>query len=516
MASSLLEFPAGKRIHPRVDFPVSVYINNQQIPVIDWSLGGFSIEDSVLSMSDAIENATLNFHLHMGELNLTIQCRPTRSSPSGYWVGFMFVDITPSQTDTLQSILHAHLSNEKIDLDTAIDQGVKGKQFQLEKQRLADSWFSFFLTFAFLLFTFSTLSYLLYQKLFVITSEYAAVSQSILTVKSDRSGELNYSELKVGQYIDKDDPLYQIRSQADEEFLRQRQGEIAVLSVEIQHLNNRLKETGVLLEGYSDRLTSNQSSIQERIGTLEEQILVQNNLYALIEQKYEEGLIDQLTMNEQYLKILETKKQLQQLKGEFESASNLSSMANIGLFGQDDVNGFSTVSELQDLLEYKTKHHQLLTEEVDAFNTSLIQYSPCDCYITELNSPVGVVTQFQPIVALSPHAPSQQWVLALVSLNEANALQIDAPVTFSIASSHELYSGRVVDVGYYNPGEQSVYDRDGHRISGLPETLPRTEQYMLVKILPNEAFTQFHYREPAKIKIELNPKETLLKWIQFL
>ncbi|WP_260260479.1 PilZ domain-containing protein [Vibrio intestinalis] len=508
MPSSLDQdaFKAGQRQNPRIDFPATVIINNKEFDVIEWSLGGFSLPTECVLATELISEineANLRFELPQKKVEVDVKISVVRCDDQGFAVGFQFIELPDHIQSTLQSIVGGYLSGEKISLDQALENGVKGKLFEFEQARLMASWGKFAsITFVIAALLFFAL-YLVYQKLYVIKSEHAAIAQRVVRIQAPSTGVLDDISVQLGDSIKAKQSLFSIASDTNQERLRQKKSEAAATSLEVEHLKNRYRDAKSLLTSFSSRLDANIQGLEKRIRAIKAEIKVQKEQYQLFERNHAIGVVDEITKNDALLQLFEKKRALMLLEQELSNTKNQKHMTREGLLARDDVSSLPTVNELEDLLNYKTNYVTLLETEIASIFDSMNTHSPCDCDIVEVNATNGPVTSGQTIMHLSPRSENPKWILALVDLESDKKLYKGAPAKFKLASESNSRSGTVDEISYYSASQPIVYSRNGETYSGLPDSLPRMQQYTLVKIIPDEPIENVSYKEPVLVSISL-------------
>lgn len=498
-----MEFKSGQRSNPRIDFPATVIIKGQEIEVLDWSLGGFAIPDNLIQEEDfSTCSVTFKFALSQGFLTLELESEAVRTSSTGYAVGFQFVELSNAVKDTLENIVGCYLSGEKINLNQAVDLGVKGKLFEYERVRLISNWSKFALV---SLGTFAILGFallMLYQKLFDVKSEYAAVAQSIIEIPSTRAGNLQNLNILNGQDVKLGQPIFSIVSEDQNDKLREMQSSLAELDIEISLINSQYKDALALLNSYSDRLSTERSSLVKRIKVLNSETQIQEKQYSILSSPENFGAVDDITKNETLIELYNKRRELIELREKLNINHNNKDIVRNGIFTDKSSSSLSSVNEIKNTLEYKKKQRLLIEKQIQTLKDSFVYRAPCNCKVVEISASPGPVTAEKIIVKFSSNR-AEKWVLALIPLEQADRIYKGSVAQFRLAGSDTIQNGSVAEVRYFSATDPEVYGSNGESISGLPQALPRMQQYTLVKIKPENPIQNAKYKEPASVSIKL-------------
>jgi multidrug resistance efflux pump len=498
-----MEFKSGQRSNPRIDFPATVIIQDQEIEVLDWSLGGFAIPDSLIQEEDfSTSSVTFKFALSQGFLTLELESKAVRTSSTGYAVGFQFVELSNAVKDTLENIVGCYLSGEKINLNQSIDLGVKGKLFEYERVRLISNWSKFALV---SLGTFAILGFallMLYQKLFDVKSEYAAVAQSIIEIPSTRAGNLQDLNIVNGEEVKLGQPIFSIVSEDQNNRLREMQSSLSKLDIDIFLINRQYTDALSLLNSYSDRLDTERSSLVKRIKVLNSEIQIQEKQYNILNSPVNIGAVDDITKNETLIALYNKRRVLIELREKLNINSNNRNIVRNGIFTDKSSSNLSSINEIKNTLEYKKKQKNLIEQKIKALKDSFIYRAPCNCTVAGIAASPGPVTAEKTIVKFSSNR-GEKWVLALVPLEQADRIYKGSVAQFRLAGSDTIHTGSVAEVSYFSATDPEVYGANGESISGLPKALPRMQQFTLVKIKPEKPIQNAEYKEPASVSIKL-------------
>jgi multidrug resistance efflux pump len=498
------EFKSGQRKDARIDFPARITINQTEIEVSEWSLGGFSIKNNLLHESELnTQEAKFSFCLPQGKLELDIIFKVIRVSKESFVIGFQFVELSDYIKETMNSIIGGYLSGEKISLDDSLQKGIKGKMFEFEQTRLLANWGKFALVVGSIISIIAFAIFLLFQKFYIITSEHAAVAQKVVKIQSTTAGIIEGVKFKPGKKFLTDEPMFSLFSDNQRELLRQKKSEFSSLTLEITHIENRYQDAKALLASFSERLDSDGKGLMLRIKAIEAEIKVQSKQYELFVKNYNKGVIDEVSKGDNVLKLYEKKRKLLILKQKLDINENLQKMTAKGLLARDDVSSLPTVHELGDLLAYKNSYLNLLSNEIEQLNNNSVFRSPCDCRVVEVNTTNGPITLNKPILQLTPVSENPKWIIALLPLKDDKRLYKGAKANFRLASESDVRTGKIEEISYYSASQPVIYSSTGETISGLPDSLPRMQQFTLVKILPDELLNKVSFKEPAVVSIYL-------------
>ncbi len=506
------EFKAGKRKHARIEFPAKIRFSKEVIEVSEWSLGGFSLADGCIHETEIdCQNASLSFYIPQGKFELTVKFKVSRASADGFAVGFQFIDLPEYVLESMQTIINGYLSGEQINLDQALEKGVKASVFELEQSRLIANWGKFALVVSGIAFVLGFTLFLLYHKFYVVTSEHAAVAQRVVKVETSTAGVLADMQVKPGKVFASGSPLFSVTPEDQRELLRQKQSSSAALALEITHIQNRYHDAKNLLSSFSTRLYIEAEGLKQRLKALKTETMIQSEQSTLFYKHYKEGVVDEVTKNNNLLQLYEKQRKLLTLKQQLDITKNQLAMTKKGLLVRDDVSSLPTVNELEDLLAYKVRYQNLLVEEIKQLDLSRFYTSPCDCEVVEISATNGqMLGANTPVIKLSPVSENQRWILALVSLEQGKRLYKGAKAKFRLASESVIRTGKVENINYYSASQPILYSNMGETISGLPDSLPRMQQYTLVKVLPDEPLTKAKFSEPAVVTINLG----FLNWFR--
>lgn len=193
-----------QRQHVRLRVPLIVEIAGQRYNVFDWSVAGFSLAASAISLSDGRSyNARLILAFADFEFDLKVRFQVVYVDEGGNRIGCRLIEQTPQQLSVLQFMVDAYLSGEVVQVGdlfdvTRRDNFVTVKQVppQTGSERLrqrARSWMFGLGIAAVTVLLLGLITTSAYERLFVVDAHSAVVTTDLVHIAAPQGGRLAYS-----------------------------------------------------------------------------------------------------------------------------------------------------------------------------------------------------------------------------------------------------------------------------------------------------------------------------------
>ncbi|MGF1769751.1 alginate biosynthesis protein Alg44 [Enterovibrio makurazakiensis] len=508
---------SGARKFPRIEFAAQIEIDGILYPTKEWSVGGFSIgDDKYPGRKGDKHHGNLCFDLPVGRFSTPVQFEVMRASEHGYALGCQFYSLNSGHQKTLQSIVDTYLTGETISLESVTSYGVKAQLHEEEVKRMQQNWWRFALVALVSLTLIVTAALMIQSRILSITSEHAAVSQPVLTQRSYNNGVLRLGDYKPGQLVKKGELLFTVFTDEGTDLLAKDKQLLNGINSQINYLQTLLRQSKESVARYNSRLFNELQLVTEKKQLLEDELVTRERILALYTNGVKRGTVDEVSRELERVETFEIKRQLLTMDNQLEDIEHKLDQILIGVpprEAQGDLNSpFEVQSKLDILI---TKKDQVL-EEIERLKTRGLAYAPCDCYIVTINASDGQVVQTgTSVFELSPASQQNRTarsILALMPLEGAELIKIGMPVEYRLASRDDKLIGIVDHVQYYSASNSDIYNEEGESLSGLPKTLPRLQQYSLIKILPSEFDRDSIVNEPVTVVATVGWKDIFKHW----
>ncbi|WP_039849643.1 HlyD family efflux transporter periplasmic adaptor subunit [Grimontia indica] len=508
---------SGARKFPRIEFPAQVEIDGVLYPTKEWSVGGFSIDDNLYPGKKGDKHyGHLCFELPVGRFSTPMQFEVMRASESGYAMGCQFYSLNSGHQKTLQSIVDTYLTGETISLESVTSYGVKAQLHEEEVQRMQQNWWRFALVALISVAIITVAALMVQSRILNITSQHAAVSQPVLSQRSYNNGVLNLSDFKPGQQVKEGDLLFSVFTEEGTDLLAKDKQELDKVNSQINYLQTVLRQSRESVARYNSQLFKELQLLSEKKDLLTEELQTREKILKLYDRGFRKGSVDSVTRELERVETFEIKRDLLSLDAEIEAIESQLDQILLGVPPKEaQISGkspFEAQSQLDILIAEKDK----LLEEIERLKTRGLAYAPCDCYIVAINARDGQIVQTgTAIFELSP-SPSpdrgQRSILALMPLEKAELLKIGMEVEYKLASNDTKQIGTIEHVQFYSAANADIYNEEGESLSGLPKTLPRLNQYTLIKVVPQQGAETTIVNEPATVIATVGWKDVFKHW----
>ncbi|MEZ8146978.1 HlyD family efflux transporter periplasmic adaptor subunit [Enterovibrio norvegicus] len=508
---------SGARKFPRIEFPAQVEIDGVMYPTNEWSVGGFSLHDNKYMGKKGDKGAgNLCFDLPVGRFSTPCQFEVMRVSEEGYVLGCQFYSLNSGHQKTLQSIVDTYLTGETISLESVTSYGVKAQLHEEEVKRMQQNWWRF-ATVAIVALSLITIAALMIQsRVLSIESQHAAVSQPVLTQKSYSNGVLRLGDFKPGQLVEKGQLLFSIYTEEGTDLLAKDKQELSNINSEILYYQTLLRQSKEAVARYNSRLFQELKYISEKRSLLEDEMAARESILRLYIKGVRAGSVDVVSRELERVEIFEIKRDILTLDTHIEGIENQLDQILLGVPPREAQVDMKSPFEVESKLDILVKRKDKILEEIERLKTRGLAYAPCKCYIVAINASDGQVVQTgTSVFELSPISTSERTersILALMPLERAALLKIGMPVEYRLASNDEKLIGTIEKIQFYSASNSDIYNDDGESLSGLPKTLPRLNQYTLIKVTPSSEDADSVVNEPAKVIATVKWKDVFIHW----
>lgn len=508
---------SGARKFPRIEFPAQIEIDGVLYPTKEWSVGGFSIGDGkFVGQKGDKHGGNLCFELPVGRFSTPVQFEVMRASDNGYALGCQFYSLNSGHQKTLQSIVDTYLTGETISLESVTSYGVKALLHEEEVKRMQQNWWRFALV-AFISAALIAAAALMVQsRILNITSAHAAVSQPVLTQRSYNNGVLRLNDFKPGEKVNKGDLLFSVFTEQGTDLLAENNQKLNSINSQINYYQTLLRQTKESVARYNSRLFKELQFLTEKRTLMEQELATREQILRLYENGARRGSVDPVSRELERVETFEIKRELLSLDAEAEAIENQLDQILIGIPPREAMLGLKSPFEAQSQLSILIAEKDKVLEEIERLKTRGLAYAPCDCYIAAINATDGQVVQTgTSIFELSPvsnEERTERAILALMPLERAELLKIGMPVEYKLASNDKKWVGTIEHIQFYSAANADIYNEEGESLSGLPKTLPRLQQYTLVKVTPSTEDKQSIVNEPATVIATIGWKDVFKHW----
>ncbi|MBV7297305.1 HlyD family efflux transporter periplasmic adaptor subunit [Enterovibrio paralichthyis] len=508
---------SGARKFPRVEFPAQIEIDGVLYPTKEWSVGGFSLDDAKLPGKKGDKyNGHLCFELPVGRFSTPVQFEVMRASENGYALGCQFYSLNSGHRKTLQSIVDTYLTGETISLESVTSYGVKAQLHEEEVKRMQQNWWRFAVVALVSLSLIVVAGLMVQARILSITSEHAAVSQPVLTQRSYNNGILRLGDYKPGQKVNKGELLFTVFTEEGTDLMAKNQFELSNINSEINYYQTLLRQSKEAVARYNTRLFNELKILTERKKLTEEELQTLENILSLYNTGVKKGSVDVISRELARVEILDIKRDLLQMDAQSEFIENQLDQILLGVPPREAQGDMKSPFEVQSKLSILIAKKDKVLEEIERQKNRGLAYAPCNCYIVAINASDGqVVHTGTSIFELSPVAKADRTarsILALMPLEGAELLKIGMPVEYRLASHDAKLQGTIEQIQFYSAANSEIFNDEGESLSGLPKTLPRLQQYTLVKITPNDENIDMMVNEPATVIATVGWKDVFKNW----
>lgn len=508
---------SGARKFPRIEFPAQIEIGGILYPTKEWSVGGFSLDDAKLvgNKGDKL-SGYLCFELPVGRFSTPIQFEVMRASDNGFALGCQFFSLNSGHRKTLQSIVDTYLTGETISLESVTSYGVKAQLHEEELKRMRQNWWRFslvaFLSVAFI----ATAALMVQSRILSITSDHAAVSQPVLTQRSYNNGILRLGNVKPGQKVQKGELLFSVFTEEGTDLMAKNQFELSNINSEITYYQTLLQQSTEAVARYNTRLLKEAQLLTERRKLTEQEISAHERILALYDTGLKKGSVDAVSRELEQVELLNIKRELLEMEAQSEQIENQRDQILLGMPPRDAQGELKSPFEVQSKINMLVTRKEKILEEIERQKSRGLAYAPCNCYVVAINASDGQVVQTgTAIFELSPVAKAEHTshsILALMPLKGAELLKIGMPVEYRLASHKGKLQGTIEKIQYYSAANSEIFNQEGESLSGLPKTLPRLQQYTLVKVVPKDESIPMVVNEPATVIATISWRDVFRHW----
>ncbi|CZF81021.1 Alginate biosynthesis protein Alg44 [Grimontia celer] len=508
---------SGARKFPRIEFPAQVEIDGVLYPTKEWSVGGFSIDDNLYPGKKGDKHhGHLCFELPVGRFSTPMQFEVMRASETGYAMGCQFYSLNSGHQKTLQSIVDTYLTGETISLESVTSYGVKAQLHEEEVKRMQQNWWRFALVALISAAIIAVAALMVQSRILNVTSAHAAVSQPVLTQRSYNNGVLRLGDFKPGQRVNKGDLLFSVFTEEGTDLLAKDRQELNNINSQINYFQTLLRQTEESVARYNSRLFKELKLLTEKQELMRQELATREQILRLYNNGVRKGSVDSVSRELERLETFEIKRALLTMEAEMEAIENQLDQILIGVPPKEAQIGTKSPFEAQSQLNILISKKDKILEEIERLKTRGLAYAPCDCYIVAINATDGQVVQTgSSIFELSPVSNAERTersILALMPLEKAELLKIGMPVEYKLASNDKKLIGTIEHVQFYSAANADIYNDDGESLSGLPKTLPRLQQYTLIKVTPSPEDEQSIVNEPATVIATIGWKDVFKHW----
>ncbi|MEZ8143824.1 hypothetical protein A1OO_16935 [Enterovibrio norvegicus FF-33] len=508
---------SGARKFPRIEFSAQIEIDGILYPTKEWSVGGFSIGDEKYAGKKGDKHhGHLCFELPVGRFSTPVQFEVMRASENGYALGCQFYSLNSGHQKTLQSIVDTYLTGETISLESVTSYGVKAQLHEEEVKRMQQNWWRFAIVALVSVALVITAALMIQSRILSIASAHAAVSQPVLTQRSYNNGVLRLGDYKPGQLVEKGELLFTVFTEEGTDLLAKDTQVLSGINSEINYLQTLLRQSKESVARYNSRLFTELQVMTDKRKLLEQELSTRERILSLYANGVKRGTVDTISRELERIEVFEIKRALLSMDTQIEEIESQLDQILIGVPPREAQGSLNSPFEVQSKLDMLVIKKDRVLEEIERLKTRGLAYAPCNCYIVTINASDGQVVQTgTSIFELSPVAQQNRTarsILALMPLEGAELLHIGMPVEYRLASRDEKLVGTIDHIQYYSASNSDIYNEEGESLSGLPKTLPRLQQYTLIKVLPSDSDRDSIVNEPATVIATVSWKDIFKHW----
>ncbi|WP_150138261.1 HlyD family secretion protein [Candidatus Enterovibrio escicola] len=508
---------SGARKFPRIEFPALVEIDGIMYPTNEWSVGGFSLLDGKYQSKKGHKNSgNLCFELPVGRFSTPVMFEVMRVSESSCALGCKFDSINSGHQKTLQSIVDTYLTGETISLESVTSYGVKAQLHEEEVNRMQQNWWRFTIVAVCSVSLIILAALMVKSRILSINSVHAAVSQPLLTLRSYSNGVLRLEDVKPGQLVRKGQLIFTVYTEESTDLLAQNKQLLSSINSEILYYQNLLRQSKEAVASYNSSLFKELKILSKKRELLNKEVTTRQRVLSWYSTGVNKGTVDIVTRENQRLEVLKLKRARLNIDSKMELIKNQLDQILLGVAPREAQVDIKSTFETQSKLNILTKKRNTTLEEIERLKGRGLAISPCDCYIVAINASDGQIVQSgSSIYELSPVSNenrTERSILALMPLKRSELLKIGMPVQYRLASYDEEMIGIIEGLQFYSSANSDIYNKEGESLSGLPKTLPRMQQYMLIKITPDEEDKNSIVNEPVTVVATIGWGDVFRYW----